>query len=239
MVRRIWRRFETATLDNLSLENPKRKKDTTETALLPGMTSNEPVSGQAADISDLPERYLDAQGKQFGVTFDVLIICNLVFHQDRVLLFRTTSEKKSWANKIGLPMYRLARPDDDNDVGSLLRSRIDRIMDLDVTVEDYGRVACRTQVGLDPAILQNSRSATALHTAVSPAILEDSMWLRASLLWTIEHVPELKVDGYVCREVLWATLEEVEAIPSDEFLMSVKEDIQAAFGLRQRRMSSI
>ncbi|KAF2167093.1 hypothetical protein M409DRAFT_22527 [Zasmidium cellare ATCC 36951] len=199
------------------------------------MTDSGTVSGFAADTSNLPEQYLDAQGRHLGTTFDVLIVCNVIFHEDRVLLFHTTSERKSWANKIGVPMYRLARPEDENDVASLLRSRIDRGMDLDVTVEEYGRVACRTQVGLDPAKLQNSRLATALHTAVSPAMLEDSVWLRASLLWTVEHVPQLKPDDYVCREVLWATAAEVEEIPSEDFLMSVKEDIQAAFELRQRR----
>ncbi|KAK4493729.1 hypothetical protein PRZ48_014914 [Zasmidium cellare] len=203
------------------------------------MTDQGTVKGSASDTSNLPEQYLDIQGRELQTTFDVLIVCNLIFHHDRVLLFHTTTERKSWANKIGLPMYRLARSDDENDVASLLRSRIDRGMDLDVTVEEYGRVASRTQVGLDPAKLQNSKSATALHTAVSPAMLEDSVWLRASLLWTVEHVPETKPDNYVCREVFWATSAEVEEIPSEDFLMSVKEDIQAAFELRQRRQSSI
>lgn len=203
------------------------------------MASSGAANGVAANTSDLPEQYLDTQGQQFGTTFDVLIICNLIFHKDRVLLFRTTTERKSWSGKTGVPMYRLARPDDENDVGTILRSRIDHDMDLDVTVEEYGRVACRVQVGLDPAFLQNSKSATALHTAVSPAILEESMWLRASLLWTVDRVPELKPDNYVCRDCSWATLEEVQAIPSEEFLMSVKEDIEAAFELRQRRNSSM
>lgn len=197
------------------------------------------TSGLAADTSDLPEQYLDAQGRQFGATFDVLIVCNLVFHNDRVLLFRTTSERKSWANKVGVPMYRLARPEDENNVASILRSRVDREMDLDVTVSEYGRVACRTQVGLDPAILQNSKSATALHTAVSPSILEDSVWLRASLLWAVNNVPDVKPDNYVCGEVFWASSAEVEKMPSEDFLMSVKEDIQTAFELGQRRQSSI
>lgn len=197
------------------------------------------ASGFAADTSDLPEQYLDAQGRQFGATFDVLIVCNLVFHKDRVLLFRTSSERKSWANKVGVPMYRLDRPDDENDVGSILRSRVDREMDLDVTVSEYGRVACRTQVGMDPAVLQNSKSATALHTAVSPSILEDSVWLRASLLWVVKEVPDLKPDNYVCEDVFWATQAEVEQIPSEQFLMSVKEDVQTAFDLGQRRQCSI
>lgn len=191
----------------------------------------------AADTSDLAEQYLDFQGTQFGSTFDVLIICNLIFHQDRVLLFRMKDDVKSWRSKIGVPLYRLCRENDENDVGQMLRSRIDQKMAPDVSVEEFGRVACRTQVGLDPGMLKSSREATALHTAVSPAAISESLWLRASLLWMVEDELELKPDNFVSQEVFWASEAETAQMASEDFFMGVKEDIEMAFSLRRRLLS--
>lgn len=201
------------------------------------MAEDETTTGFACDTSALPEQYLDAQASQFNHALDVLIVCNLIFNDDRVLLYRTADEPKSWKDKVGVPMFRLRRSDDDSGLEGVLKSKVDQVMSQDVSVEEYARVACRVQVGLDPARLQQSTSAMALHTAVSSPLLEDSVWLRASLLWKIEDGIELKPDGHVCRETFWASAEAIEKLPEESFLMGIKPDIQTALELRKRRLS--
>ncbi|EME41898.1 hypothetical protein DOTSEDRAFT_27007 [Dothistroma septosporum NZE10] len=201
------------------------------------MAEGDKASDLACDTSALPEQYLDAQASQFNHDLDVLIICNLIFNDDRVLLYRTAGEPKSWKDKVGVPMFRLRRATDDSGLEGVLKSKVDQVMSEDVSVEEYARVACRVQVGLDPARLQQSSSALALHTAVSSPLIEDSVWLRASLMWKIEDGVELKPDGHVCQETFWASSEAVEKLPEESFLMGIKPDIQTALELRKRRLS--
>lgn len=199
----------------------------------------EVIQGFAVDGSDLPEQYLTKQEAVFKAKFDVLMVCNLIFYKDRILLLKMTDDVKAWSNKLGTPMYRLSRVADDADVRSFLNLRVDRAMEEDVAVEEYGRVACRTQIGLDPGMLHNSRAATALHTAVSPQKLPNSLWLRASLLWKVDDMVELKPDQYVCKDTVWMTEQEVQEADSEMFFMGLKEDIVTSFNMRRRRGSSI
>lgn len=129
-----------------------------------------------ADQQDSPQKYLNDQELQFGSPFEVLIVCNLIFHEDRVLLLRLKDEATSWKNKIGVPMLRLSRTNKSG-VGRLMKSKVDHVMEEDIPVEEYARVATRTQIGLDPGRLEHSRVASALHTAVSPEGIEESVWV--------------------------------------------------------------
>lgn len=108
-----------------------------------------------------------------------MIVSNLIFHQNSVLLLCLKDEEKSWKNKIGVPMLRLSRTNRSG-VGRLMKTKVDHVMDADIPVEEYARVATRTQIGLDPSRLEYSRVASALHTAVSPEGIEESIWVSLS-----------------------------------------------------------
>jgi hypothetical protein len=133
-------------------------------------------SSVVADPQDSPQKYLSEQELHFGSPFEVLIVCNIIFHQDRVLLLRLKDEPALWKDKIGVPMLRLSRTDRSG-VGRVMKSPVDHVMSEEVSVEEYARVATRTQIGLDPSRLEHSQLASALHTAVSPEGLEESVWV--------------------------------------------------------------
>lgn len=196
-------------------------------------------SGFTADTTDHAEAYLDYHASQLGVQkLDVLVVCNLIFHEDKVLLIRLTDAVKSWKDKVGVPLFRLLRPG-DNGLHGILNSRIDREIDDEISVDEYVRVAARTQVGVDPSRLRSSKSATALLTAVQPKDLNDSVWLRASFLWSVEETGQVKKDGYVCEDAWWATEKEVGELSEGDFFFGMKDDLKAAFGLRRRSGSMV
>ncbi|KAF7191944.1 hypothetical protein HII31_06754 [Pseudocercospora fuligena] len=192
-------------------------------------------SGFTADVTDHAEAYLDYHAHQLGLKkLDVLVVCNLIFHEDKVLLIKLTDAVKSWKDKIGVPLFRLLRQSEDHGLENLLNSRIDKPIDDEISVDEYVRVAARTQVGVDPSRLRASKSATALLTAVQPKDLSDSVWLRASFLWSVEETGNVKKDGYVCSEAWWASEKEIDELGSEDFFMGLKEDLKSAFGLRKR-----
>lgn len=141
------------------------------------MTSQSNVkSGVVADPRDSSQKYLNDQELKFGSPFEAMIVCNLIFHEDHVLLVLLTEDSNSWKDKIGVPMLRLSRTNESG-VGRGMKSKVDHVMQEDISLEEYTRVAMRTQIGLDPSRLEHSRVASALHTAVSPEGIEESVWV--------------------------------------------------------------
>lgn len=193
-------------------------------------------AGFAVDTSDGAAEYLAHQAKQMNLErFDVLVVCNLIFHEKKILLIRLSDSIKAWSNKVGGPVFRCLS-EGDHGLEGFLKSPIDKRIPSadDISVDEYARVSARTQVGLDPSEFRNSKAATALLTAVSPAgKLEDTNWLRAALFWTVAEESKLKSDGAVCTEAWWASKEDVEAMPEDDFYFGFKTDILKAFELRK------
>jgi hypothetical protein len=185
------------------------------------------------DISSGAQEYLIFQAKQLGLPrFDVLVVSSLIFCGKKVLLVRLSKAVKSWKGKVGPPILRVLT-DGEHGLEALLRSPIDKAMAEadEVSVEEYSRVATRIQVGLEPRDLRNSKAGTALLTAVSPGGLDDTIWLRASLLWRVGEERAPQVDGHVCEESWWASEEEVEHRADDDFYFGLKDDILKAFSL--------